>query len=60
MFNEFTSSNAESEHASLKKKAGGVNNKISMNVLLEKTLMEAGKKVIYAIKLNSKTQILLM
>ena len=44
MFDEYTTSNAESEHASLKKKSLGVNANASMTTLAKKTHMNSTQK----------------
>ena len=44
MFDEFTNSNAEAEHASLKKKSLGVNANQSMTTLYKKTDINASQK----------------
>ena len=44
MFDEFTTSNAESEHASLKRKSLGVRANASMTTLAKKTTMNSLQK----------------
>ena len=54
MFDEFTNSNAESEHSALKKQSLGVSSAISMTSLFEKTDMDATKKSNLRVQFQSK------
>jgi hypothetical protein len=54
MFDEFTNSNAESEHSALKKQSLGVSNIISITSLFQKTDMDATKKSNLHVKFQSK------
>jgi hypothetical protein len=54
MFDEFTNSNAESEHSALKKQSLGVSSAISMTSLFQKTDMDATKKSNLRVQFQSK------
>ena len=54
MFDEFTSSNAEAEHSSLKRPSLGVLHHISMTTLFQKTKQDSARKTNERLQLQAK------